>query len=131
MDDGHRTRAYRGSQLSWPNYRQRQRHDPRHLFYLRSRLLLVNLRTRRAHLSSRMAEHIYLLIAPDSTIAFLDPIDLYQHVKRTWPEVAQVMRPYYEMDEALRATAKATLLEGINVQQVSLRAHSYPFLAKN
>lgn len=72
-----------------------------------------------------MIEHIYLLITPDSTVAFLDLIDLYQHVKRIWPGGA--LAPYHEMDDALRSTAKATLLEGIQVQQIPLEAPTNSF----
>lgn len=78
-----------------------------------------------------MPDHIYLLTAPSGLVAFLDPIDLYQHVKRTWPEAAQTMRQYHEMDEALRATTKATLLDGIHVQQIPLEVRTNPFVAKN
>jgi hypothetical protein len=78
-----------------------------------------------------MTEHIYLLTSPNGPVAFLDPIDLYQYVKRSWPQLAQTMLPYHEMDEALRATAKAALLEGIHVQQVPLQIPTNPFLVKN
>jgi len=78
-----------------------------------------------------MPEYAFLLTAPEGGLIFLDLIDLYQYVKRSWPAITQDIKQFHEMDESLRSSSQATLYEGIQIQKYPLMSPTPPFLAKN
>ena len=78
-----------------------------------------------------MPEYAFLLTTPEGGLIFLDLIDLYQYVKRTWPAITRDIKQFHEMDESIRTSSQATLYEGIRIQKYPLKSASSPFLAKN